>query len=90
MWLLTTGPAFFLFRPPGVSDEDEEPHGKVAKKEYSSEVTVKIRKTIAFVLVMGAMIAGTVEAQKPRTFDEAKELSIRQNKPLLLEFFREG
>ena len=56
----------------------------------SSEVTVKIRKTTAFVLVMGAMIAGTVGAQEPRTFDEAKELSIGQNKPLLLEFFREG
>lgn len=63
---------------------------RLPKNDYSSEVIVSIKKTTAFALVMGAIIAGTVEAQEPRTFDEAKELSIRQNKPLLLEFFREG
>lgn len=60
------------------------------KNDDSSEVMVNIKKTTAFALVMGAIIAGTVDAQGPRTFNEAKELSIRQNKPLLLEFFREG
>jgi hypothetical protein len=64
--------------------------GRLLKNDDSSEVIVNIKKTTAFALVMGAIIAGTVEAQEPRTFDEAKELSIRQNKPILLEFFREG
>ncbi len=51
---------------------------------------MNIKKTTAFALVMGAMIVGTANAQKPETFNEAKALSTRQNKPLLLEFFSEG
>ncbi len=51
---------------------------------------MNIRKTAASVLIIGAIIAGTVNAQKPETFEEAKSLSASQNKLLLLEFFREG
>ena len=51
---------------------------------------MNIKKTTAFVLVMGATIVGTANAQKPETFNEAKALSTRLNKPLLLEFYSEG
>jgi len=35
------------------------------------------------------LLTGSTFAQTPTTFEEAKELSIQQNKPILLEFFRE-
>ncbi|MFH2048269.1 MAG: hypothetical protein ABIJ12_02395 [bacterium] len=41
--------------------------------------------TFIFILVFSAV----VNAQTPTTFEEAKELSIQQNKTILLEFFRE-
>jgi len=65
-------------------------NGKVSKNGNNSEEMMNIRKTAPFALIIGAIIAGTVNAQKPKTFDRAKALSTQQNKPLLLEFFREG
>jgi hypothetical protein len=41
----------------------------------------------SFLFVMG--IVCTIFGQSPATFDEAKELSAKQQKPILLEFFRE-
>lgn len=64
--------------------------GRLRKNDDGSEEIVNIKKTTAFAIVMGAMIVGTANAQKPETFNEAKALSTRQNKPLLLEFFSEG
>ncbi len=49
-----------------------------------------LKKTAVSALIIGAIIVGTANAQKPETFNEAKALSTRQNKPLLLEFFSEG
>ena len=51
---------------------------------------MKINKTAALAIILGAVIVGTVNAQKPKTFDEAKSLSVRQDKPLLFEFFSVG
>lgn len=51
---------------------------------------MNIRKTAASVLIIGAIIVGTANAQKPKTFEEAKSLSASQNRLLLMEFFREG
>ncbi len=51
---------------------------------------MNIKKTVAFALIIGTIIVGTANAQKPKTFDEAKALSTQQNKLLLLEFFSEG
>ena len=51
---------------------------------------MKINKTAALAIILGAIIMGTANAQKPKTFEEAKSLSARQDKPLLLEFFSEG
>ncbi len=51
---------------------------------------MKINKTATLAIILGAIIAGTVNAQNPKTFKEAKSLSASQNKLLLLEFFREG
>ncbi len=51
---------------------------------------MKINKTAALAIIIGAIIAGTVNAQPPKTFEEAKSLSASKNRLLLLEFFREG
>lgn len=51
---------------------------------------MKINKTATLAIISGAIIVGTTNAQKPATFDDAKSLSARQNKPLLLEFFSVG
>ncbi len=51
---------------------------------------MKINKTAALAIILGAIIAGTAHAQKPKTLEEAKSLSASQNRLLLLEFFREG
>ncbi len=51
---------------------------------------MKINKTAALAIILGAFIAGTVNAQKPKTFEEAKSLSASQDRLLLMEFFREG
>lgn len=51
---------------------------------------MKINKTTALAIILGAIIVGTTNAQKPASFDDAKSLSASQNRPLLLEFFSEG
>ncbi len=51
---------------------------------------MSIMKTAACTLMISAIIVGTANAQKPKTFDEAKSLSARQDKLLLFEFFSEG
>lgn len=51
---------------------------------------MKINKTAALAIISGAIIVGTANAQKPKTFEEAKSLSARQDKPLLFEFFSVG
>lgn len=45
----------------------------------------KIILTLSIILLLTVLSF----AQSPTAFDEAKELSIQQNKPILLEFFRE-
>jgi len=64
--------------------------GTFRKNDYNSEEVMNIKKTAALVFIMGVTVVGTVDAQPPETFDRAKALSARQNKPLLLEFFSEG
>ena len=64
--------------------------GTFRKNDYNSEEVMNIKKTAALALIVGAIIVGTANAQKPGTFNEAKALSTRQNRPLLLEFFRAG
>jgi|GEM_PF-2308357 len=39
--------------------------------------------------ILVVVLALPCVAQSPQSFEEAKQLSIEQNKPLLLEFFRE-
>ncbi len=65
-------------------------NGKVSKNGNKSEEIMNIRETAASVLIIGATIVGIANAQKPKTFEEAKSLSASQNRLLLLEFFREG
>ncbi len=64
--------------------------GELLKNDNNGEEAMKINKTAALAIILGAIIAGTAHAQKPKTFEEAKSLSASQNKLLLLEFFREG
>jgi hypothetical protein len=64
--------------------------GKLLKNDNNGEEVMKINKTAALAIILGAFIAGTVNAQKPKTFEEAKSLSASQDRLLLMEFFREG
>ncbi|MCK4858287.1 MAG: hypothetical protein KAT58_09985 [candidate division Zixibacteria bacterium] len=41
------------------------------------------------VLALMAMLAVAVNARQPETFAEAKTLAAEQDKPLLMEFFRQ-
>jgi hypothetical protein len=64
--------------------------GKLLKNDNNDEGIMNIKKTAALAIILGAIIAGTVNAQKPKTFEEARSLSASQNRLLLMEFFREG
>lgn len=64
--------------------------GTFRKNDYNSEEVMNIKKTAALVFIMGVTVVGTVDAQPPETFDQAKALSAQQDKPMLLEFFRAG
>ncbi len=64
--------------------------GKLLKNDNNGEEAMKINKTAALAIISGAIIVGTANAQKPKTFEEAKSLSARQDKPLLFEFFSVG
>ena len=48
-----------------------------------------MKKIAVFALVLISVNVGISSAQKPETFEEAKTLSANQNKPILLEFFRD-
>ena len=64
--------------------------GKFLDNDNNSEDRMSIMKAAACTLMMSAIIVGTANAQKPKTFEEAKLLSARQDKPLLFEFFSVG
>lgn len=51
---------------------------------------MKINKTTVLAIILGAIIVGTANAQTPKTYEEAKSLSARQDKPVLFEFFSVG
>ena len=64
--------------------------GKLLKNDNNGEEVMKINKTAALAIILGAIVVGPAHAQKPKTFEEAKSLSASKNRLLLLEFFREG
>jgi len=48
-----------------------------------------MRQIFAFALVLALICAGNLMAEKAETFQQAKELSAKLGKPILMEFVHE-
>ncbi len=48
-----------------------------------------MNKIIIATLTLTALAASSAQAQKPESLEQARQLSIQQGKPLLLEFYHD-
>ncbi len=64
-----------------------ERFGSTGMPYITYSVHMKAVRILSAIILLVAV--GVVYAQSPESLDEAKELSVQQDKPVLIEFFRE-